>query len=271
MLDNSRRRGFGLLVTGLVAMLLGCEPNLRPERPGPEPKAPRVPEPVGVVEGEASRSLLQGYIERDPDVADDHLVCPDSRPLCTDAQRVRVPMTWEEESQTWRLPYQSKRLIAALLIAAAHDRLESLRFLLTPEAQWGWPSTLRLKARPVWAGDEGETFFQALRAAGQRIPEKPDWTSYPVPPGVEMLLRTGAEAMWLHIVAKQGAPGKEVRDALLFHLVTYQGAARIDYVGLFEQLPEEAPVIDRTFNGDGDPPPFRTPLRPPIVPPPPEP
>lgn len=254
MLDNSRRRGFGALATGLVTIALGCEPNLQPESADLEPTA-RNREPVAVVEGEASRNLLQGYIERNPDVAGNRKACPPSQPLCGEGERVNVPVTWEEESHTWRLPYQAKRIVAALMIASAHDRLESLRFILTPDAQWGWPDPRRPGARPVFVGDRGEAFFQALRKVAQRLPEKTKWTSQPVPPGVQMLLSTGAEPMWTFY--------SEGLDTILMRMVIHRGEARIDYVGLFEELPAERPSV----SAYGPPPPMKTPLRPPIVPP----
>ncbi|MEM9456783.1 MAG: hypothetical protein AAGF11_21580 [Myxococcota bacterium] len=256
MLDNSRRRGFEGLATGLVTIALACEPNLRPEMPDVEPVEPveRSREPVAVVEGEASRNLLQGYIERDPDVAGRRKACPPAQPLCDEQEKINVPVTWEEESQSWRLPYQAKRIVAALMIAAAHDRLDSLRFILTPDAQWGWPDPRRPGARPVFTGDQGEAFFKVLRKVGQRLPEKTKWTSHPVPPGVQMLLSTGAEPMWTYY--------SEGPDGILMRLVVYGGKARIDYVGLFDELPAERPNADAY----GPPPPMKTPLRPPPAP-----
>lgn len=253
MQDNSRRRGFEALVSGLVTLALGCEPNLGPEPAYTEPAA-RTREPVAMVEGEASRNLLQGYIDRNPDVAGTRKACPPSQPLCGEGERVDVPVTWEEESHSWRLPYQAKRIVAALMIASAHDRLESLRFILSPDAQWGWPDPRRPGARPVFSGDQGEAFFQALRKVAQRLPEKTKWTSYPVPPGVQMLLSTGAEPMWTYYA--------EGNDGILMRLIVYRGEARIDYVGLFEELPDERPNADAY----GPPPPMKTPLRPPIEP-----
>lgn len=253
MLDNSRRRGFGAIAFALVAITLGCEANLRPEVPDAQP-AVRIPEPVGVVEGEASRNLLQGYADRDPDVAGSRWACPDARPLCKKKKRTEVPVTWEEESRSWKLPYQAKRIAAALMIATAHDRLESLRFIFTPEAQWGLPYAQRPGARPIFDGDEGEAFFRTLRKVGARLPEKTDWNSHPVPTGVLMLLSTGAEPMWTQFV--------EGPDEILMRLVVYKGAARIDYVGLYDELPKDRPPADAY----GPPPPLVPPLRPSIKP-----
>jgi hypothetical protein len=245
-------------------MTLGCDPNLPPEALRPrsgvgiggvpwveKPEdAPgvRVPEPVPAVEGETSRNLLQAYIDRDPDVVKVESVPAEGEPTRT----VQVPVTWEDESHGWRLPFQSKRLSAALLIAAAHDRLDSLRFILTPDATWGWPDPRRPGARPVFAADDGEAFFQAFRKAAQRLPDNASWRSFPVPPGIQMLHATGAEPMWT-------AWADDQPTLIVVHLVLWRGEARVDYVGFFEGSPEELPDVS-TY---GPPPPLVPPLRPP--------
>lgn len=227
MLDNSRWRAAGTAAACLLAMTLGCDPNLPPEPPS-RPPTVRVPEPVAAVEGETSRNLLQAYIDRNPEVVKVRSVHAEGDPT----RKVQVPVTWEDESHTWRLPFQSKRLTAALLIAAAHDRLESLRFILTPDATWGWPDLRRPAARPVFAGDDGEEFFQAFRKAAERLPDSADWRSFPVPPGIQMLHATGAEPMWTVYAEKTPA-------LIVMHLVLWRGEARVDYVGFFEELPEQ--------------------------------
>lgn len=247
MLDNFRRSSARALGVGLVAMTLGCDPNVPPEPPDIEPTV-RVPEPVATVEGDASRNLLQAYIDRDPDVVGVRTVPAEGDPT----QTVKVPVTWEDESHTWRLPFQSKRLTAALLIAAAHDRLDNLRFVLTPDAQWGWPDRRRPGTRPVFAGDEGEAFFQAFRRAAARLPDQASWRSFPVPPGIQMLHATGAEPMWTVYAEGQAT-------MIVMHLVLYRGEARIDYVGFFEELPQEYPNMEAY----GPMPPLVPPRRPP--------
>lgn len=246
MLDNFRRSARALAV-GIATLAVGCDPNLPPEPPDTEPIA-RVSQPVATVDGDASRNLLQAYIDRDPEVVEVRRVpAPDG----SDRQ-VKVPVTWEDESHRWRLPFQSKRLTAALLIAAAHDRLDSLRFLLTPDAQWGWPDRRRPGARPVFAGDDGEAFFQAFRRAAMRLPHDASWHSFPVPPGIQMLHATGAEPMWTVYADGQAT-------MIVMHLVLHGGVARIDYVGFFDELPQEPPVLDAY----GPPPPVVPPRRPP--------
>jgi len=247
MLDNSRRRDTWAAGAWFLAMTLGCDPNLPPEPPSRRAVV-RVPEPVPTVEGDASRNLLQAYIDRDPDVVKVRSVPADGAPTRT----VQVPMTWEDESHSWRLPFQSKRLTAALLIAAAHDRLDSLRFILTPDATWGWPDLRRPGERPVFAGDDGEAFFQAFRTAATRLPDSAGWRSYPVPPGIQMLHATGAEPMWTVYAEDQPS-------LIVMHLVLWRGEARIDYVGFFDELPAQHPDT----SAYGPLPPIVPPRRPP--------
>lgn len=237
MLDNSRRRGAWAAGAWLLAIPLGCDPNLPPEPPSLPPVV-RVPEPVPTVEGDASRNLLQAYIDRNPDG--------------DPPRQGQAPMTWEQESRSWRLPFQAKRLSAALLIAAAHDRLDSLRFILTPDATWGWPDPRRPGARPVFAGDDGEAFFEAFRKAAQRLPANASWRSYPVPPGIQMLHTTGAEPVWT--AWADGQP-----TLIVMHLVLWRGTARVDYVGFFEEIPTEVPDL----GAYGPRPPFAPVRRPP--------
>jgi hypothetical protein len=247
MLDNSRRLAARACGSGLVAITLGCDPNLPPEPPDAKPVM-RVPEPVPAVEGDASRNLLQAYIERDPDVVKMQAVPADGDPT----RKAQAPITWEEESHGWRLPFQSKRLTAALLVAAAHDRLDNLRFILTPDATWGWPDLRRPGARPVFASDDGEAFFHAFRQAAMRLPESADWRSFPVPPGIQMLHASGAEPMWTVYAESQPS-------LIVMHLVLYRGEARIDYVGFFEVLPDRSPDM----SAYGPLPPLVPPRRPP--------
>jgi hypothetical protein len=247
MLDNSRRRGASAAGAWLLAITLGCDPNLPREPPSRQPIV-RVPEPVPSMEGDVSRNLLQAYIDRDPDVVKLRAVPADDDPT----RMLQVPMTWEDESHTWRLPFQSKRLTAALIIAAAHDRLDSLRFILTPDATWGWPDLRRPGARPVFSGDDGEAFFQAFRKAAMRLPDSAGWRSYPVPPGIQMLHATGAEPMWTVYAENQPS-------LIVMHLVLWGGEARVDYVGFFEELPEQYPDT----SAYGPLPPLVPPRRPP--------
>lgn len=247
MLDNSRRRGAWAAAAWALASTLGCEPNL-PREPPIRPPRVRVPEPVPSVEGETSRNLLQAYVDRDPDVVKVRSAPAEGDP----SRKVQIPVTWEDESHGWKLPFQSKRLTAALLIAAAHDRLDNLRFILTPDATWGWPDLRRPGARPVFAGDDGEAFFHAFRRAAQRLPDSAGWRSYPVPPGIQMLHATGAEPMWTVYAEDQPS-------LIVMHLVLWRGEARIDYVGFFEELPAEVPDA----SAYGPPPPLVPPRRPP--------
>lgn len=247
MLDLSPNLRAAVLGAMLAGSGLGCEPNL-PPAPVDTPPVVRTPKPVAEVEGEASRSLLQAYIGRDPVVANHRKVTD----LLDPTRTGQAPVTWAEESEHWVLPYQAKRLVVALVIAAAHDRIESLDFILTPDARWGWPDPRMPGARPVFAGDGGERFFAAFRTVASRLPDTVEWSSKPVPPGLQMLHMTGAEPMWTYYA--QG------NDAILMKLVIHEGHARIAYVGLHETPLDGPPQLSEEY---GPPPPLVPPLRPP--------
>ena len=55
----------------------------------------------------------------------------------------------------------------------------------------------------------------------------------PVPPGVQTLHQNGAEPMWTYYATGQ--------DGILMQLVVYQGAARISYVGIYDEAPQGGP------------------------------
>lgn len=217
------QRARGLL--GALALLLACEWSGPDEFVPAAPYTPiRIPNPIEPApEGEAG-TLLQEYAARPP----------------IDAY----------EAQWWELPFQAKRLVIALLITAAKDRIEDLPLVLTPDATWGLPEPSRFGARPIFGPDHGEAFLAALRTAAGRFPAKAKWQSQPMPPGPEMTVRAGAEPYWTYYVAGN--------DRIYFREVIYQGRARIDYVGLWQELPtERIQVRDQGPSPPLSPPPRR--------------
>lgn len=165
----------------------------------------RVPQPIAPADDDTSANLLQEYAARDP--------------------------IEQREADLWELPFQSKRIVVALLITAGKDRLEDLDMLLTPDAMWGLPETRRFGARPIFAGDSGEGFLRAFRAAAARFPGKAKWQTQPLAAGPQEVVRDGAEPLWSFF--------GNGNDRIYFRKVMYGGHARIDYVGLFEELPTE--------------------------------
>jgi hypothetical protein len=131
----------------------------------------------------------------------------------------------------WELPFQSKRLDIALVTIAAHDRIEDLHLVLTPDATWGLPETRRFGARPIFAGDGGEAFLAAFRAAAMRFPGNAKWETQPLASGPQDIIRNGAEPLWSFY--------SNANDRIYFRAVMHAGVARIDYVGLFEEIPTE--------------------------------
>ncbi|MBL4684216.1 MAG: hypothetical protein JKY37_06485 [Nannocystaceae bacterium] len=200
-----------------LATLVACDPAVAP-KPTIAAEAPRISHPIGPgVEGE-SRNLLQSYAARPP-----------------------IP---ESESGAWQLPFQSKRIAAAMLISAALDRPQDLAFILTPDATWGLPDRRRVGSRPIFDGDNGETFLAALRKTAQRFPGNATWTTQPVIVGLQESYRVGAEPMWNYW--SQGD------ENLILSMVIVRGTARINYVGMWL----DGPQLDIDTSAWGAPPPL---------------
>ncbi|MEM6996304.1 MAG: hypothetical protein AAF721_37700 [Myxococcota bacterium] len=152
----------------------------------------------------------------------------------------RPPLT-ADESAEYTLPFKSKRMHIALLIAVAHQDEESLPRLLTPNARYGLPDRRELGAQAVFAGDGGRGLLAQLRPVLQRLPEDTPWTARPMLRQVQDLVESGSAPMWVHY-AHEG-------DVFTLRLIGPAGAARIDYVGFWPDGPNEA------LNTDGEPPP----------------
>lgn len=221
----SARRG-GIAALGLAG-LLACEWTGPDDVVAPLPHRPtHVPDPIGPAAPGDDANLLQEYT-------------------------VRAPVD-PREADAWELPFQSKRVVVALLIAAAHDRVEELGHVLTPDATWGLPDRRRRGARPVFGDDHGAAFLQALRGAAVRFSaRKHPWSSPPTADGPNQQVRAGAEPFWTYYAADG--------DVIAFREVMYKGAARIDYVGLFESLPPPSMI---GVAHDPPPPPSPPPRRP---------
>jgi hypothetical protein len=190
-----------------AALALGpaCNWSVPPTDETPAHRAVRIPRPIAPADEGTSEDLLQAYAKRDP--------------------------ITRREADLWELPYQSKRLVVALLIIASQDRLEDLDLVLTPDAAWGLPETRRFGARPIFGSDRGEAFLSAFRRVAARFGAKAKWQTQPLPTGPEGAVRSGAEPLWSFY-----ANGN---DRIYFREVLYRGVPRIDYVGMFEDLPTD--------------------------------
>lgn len=165
----------------------------------------RVPDPIQPAGEGESANLLQEYAKRDR-------IEPD-------------------EPATWDLPFKSKRVAVALLITAAKDRVEDLPLLLTPDAAWGLPDTRELGRRRVFDGDGGERFLQAFRKTAQRFPANATWENRPLLPGIQEMVRSGAEPMWSY--------WENLPERIYVRQVVRDGRAQIDYIGFFEEIPQD--------------------------------
>jgi len=188
---------------GALALLAACELPLDPVEASRPRLRTRVPSAIQPVEEGMSANLLEQYAARQPIL--------------------------QLEADAWELPFQIKRLDIALVTIAAHDRLEDLHMVLTPDATWGLPETRRFGARRIFDGDGGEAFLAAFRAAAARFPGTAKWETQPLASGPQDIIRNGAEPLWSFY--------SNANDRIYFRAVMHAGVARIDYVGLFEEVP----------------------------------
>lgn len=196
---------FAMLSLTALVLASGCE-SIPPAPDDEAVRRPvRIPQPIAPADEGVSANLLQAYAARKP--------------------------VEQREADAWELPFQSKRLVVALLTIAAHDRLGDLDMVLTADATWGLPETRRFGARPIFGADGGEAFLAALRTAATRFPDKAKWQTQPLLPGPQDIIRAGAEPLWSFY--------SNGNDRIYFREVIHRGHARIDYVGLFEEVPTE--------------------------------
>ena len=130
--------------------------------PARQPAAPRVPAPVDPGDEGAARNLLQHYRARD--VAGGRMSIPAGAKL-------------HYESGAWQLPFQSKRMIAALLTTVARDEVDELSATLAPYATFGKPDARRPHARAVFAEGNTEEFLQRFRHAAERFDAQATYTN----------------------------------------------------------------------------------------------
>ncbi len=205
-------------MTPIVEALAKAPEIPAPARPAPEAAATPRPLPPGTHEGR-EKSLLARYMDR--------------------------PLETPAESE---LPTHAMRTIVMLLERVAQDRADLLPEVLDPGARWGLPDRRQLRGRPVFEGDAGRSFLDALRGAANRFEAEAKFACPPLSPQGSAMVARGEAPMWCAYHSKDGL------DLLVFRLRGSEAGARIDYVGLFETRPSEA------LRADGEPPP--PPMRP---------
>lgn len=206
---------YALLLAAGTTLIGGCREPIAPAADQAHAVDPptRAVHPIDAGDEGQSRNLLQYYISRD--ASPSQLSIPSGDVLA-------------RESESWRLPFKSKRIVAALLTTAARDRLSDLEFILSPDATWGEPDPRRIGEQDIFGDDGGERFFAELRTAAQRFDQH---SSYKNPTnfmmGIQEHLRTGAEPMWSYY--------ENGFDKLLFRFIVRGGLARITYVGFYRE------------------------------------
>lgn len=215
--------GAMLAAPALAATLAtaGCDasqPSSEISNPAPQPASARVASPVDPGDEGTARNLLQHYRARD--LVGGRMSIPSGRKL-------------HYESGAWQIPFQSKRMIAALLTTVARDEAGELSATLAPHATFGAPDARRPHARPIFAGDNTDEFLRRFRNAAERFDAQ---ATYNNPSnfqmGIQEVFRTGAEPMWAFY--------ENGLDRILFRFRVHRGLAVIDYVGFYDDAPTEA-------------------------------
>lgn len=143
------------------------------------------------------------------------------------------PTVGDDEFDAWILPFKVKRMAVVLLIAAAHDDTSYLQRMFTPDARWGWADRRELAAQPIFAGDEGTTFFEAFRQAAPRFADKARFDTRPLFAAASTLVTDGVAPMYAAYVSEDGL------DRITLRMIGVEGKARIDYVGFSRQRPTQ--------------------------------
>lgn len=153
----------------------------------------------------------------------------------------------DEDLARWALPYNGKTAIVELMIAAAVDDAARMAVLLADDAKWGLPDRRELQAQPVFHPDDplGIEALTALRNTASRFAKRARFTVTPMQPGFEAFTVSGAEPFWATYSSADGL------DLMTFRVRNKAGRVVIDYIGLFEERPEEPQRVV----GVGDPPP----------------
>jgi hypothetical protein len=148
------------------------------------------------------------------------------------------------------LPTLAKKIVVALLSAAARDDLDTLRGLLGPGASFGWPDRREYDAWPLDNGASIEVFAANLDLVAARFDAEAEFSCPPVPPEHMDAVTRGARPMWCFYTSADHL------DLLSFRLHTIDGRGQLEYVGMWETRPTEPLVLAET---EPTPPPLTPP------------
>jgi hypothetical protein len=138
------------------------------------------------------------------------------------------------------LPTLAKRLVIALISAAARDDLDTIRGLLGPGASFGLPDRREYEAWPLDNDANLEVFAANLNLVATRFDAEAGFSCPPVQPEHTDDVTRGARPMWCSYVSADGL------DVLAFRLHTIDGRGQVEYVGMFETRPTEPLVLPPT-------------------------
>jgi hypothetical protein len=142
------------------------------------------------------------------------------------------------------LPTLAKKIIVALLSAAARNDLATLRGLLGLNASFGLPDRREFDAWPVDNFGSIETFAANLDLVAGRFDAEASFSCPALRPQHIDAVTRGALPMWCFYQSADGL------DLIVFRLRTTDGRGQVEYVGMFETQPTEQIKL-----GPSEPPP----------------
>lgn len=138
-----------------------------------------------------------------------------------------------EDLDERELPTLAKKLVVALLSAAAREDIATVRGLLAPNASFGLPDRREYDAWPLDDTASLETFTANLDLVAQRFDAEAAFSCPALQREHIDAVTRGAQPMWCFFTSADGL------DLLTFRLRTIDGRGQVEYVGMFEAAPTE--------------------------------
>ncbi|MGB1015163.1 MAG: hypothetical protein ACPG4T_13600, partial [Nannocystaceae bacterium] len=150
------------------------------------------------------------------------------------------PLVTPEETLQWELPFQAKRIVVGLMIAAAKDDPSQLERVMAPDARWGPPDRREIGSKLVFDAENGsKEFFEVLRAVAARFPGKTVFNCPPMPNAAQYYVRNGSEPMWCFYMNRSSPQA----DVLAVRMAINSGKPKIDFIGMFPTPPTQADLM----------------------------
>jgi len=150
------------------------------------------------------------------------------------------PLITGDETRQWELPFQAKRIVVGLMIAAAKDDPSQLERIVSRDARWGPPDRREIGSKPVFDPESGsKEFFEVLRSVTARFPAKTVFNCPPMPNAAQYYVRNGAEPMWCFYMNRSSPQP----DVLAVRMAINSGQPKIDFIGMFDTPPSQEELM----------------------------